>query len=79
MYRVIVQALEVATVAVSLGSVETLVTRPALDTHLHLGAAGRKARSGRPEPEFVEFACSKLARSVCGCEGLLDPKQGRQA
>ncbi|KAK9834192.1 hypothetical protein WJX81_007089 [Elliptochloris bilobata] len=36
-------ALEVATVAVSLGSVETLVTRPALDTHLHLGAAGRKA------------------------------------
>ena len=35
--------------AVSLGSVETLVTRPALDTHLHLGAAGRKARAGPPE------------------------------
>ena len=62
--RFIVQALEVATVAVSLGSVETLVTRPALDTHLHLGAAGRKARAGRPEKglSFPTFSILKLAR-----------------
>ena len=62
-----VQALEVATVAVSLGSVETLVTRPALDTHLHLGPAGRKARAGPPERglSLPTHSWYKLLRCMC--------------